>query len=84
MNPQALQGQTEDWAAFPIVLKGPGLKEVRLELVFEDEGLGSFFHCEGSLSENITKEKKARPALTKTKESVWHYPLSLSRQGLPL
>lgn len=43
-----------DRGAFPIVLKGPGLKKVSLELVF---GAESFFSCEGSLSENTPKKK---------------------------
>lgn len=59
------RGQTEGRGTFPTILKGPGLKKVRFQLVFEDERLGSFFHCEEILSENNPKEK-TRPASTES------------------
>lgn len=69
-----------DRGAFPMVLKGPGLKKVSLELVF---GAESFFSHEGSLSENTPKKKpvlslQSRPAGTFVCGTD---PVSLSHQA---
>lgn len=63
-----------------MVLKGPGLKKVSLEMVF---GAESFFSCEGSLSENTPKKKPVLPLQSRPAGTFVYGtdPLSLSHQA---